>query len=114
MVTSIPLAINPKATAKENDEISTQAGPSRVEGVSPEGEHPEKAAEHVLPLRNPRDRFDVQWMHAEQGRDHGAAPYRPGHSPQSDEQQQHVRHVHSHVDPMMHGRAGTERVDVEP
>src|SRR3954469_7934341 len=47
---------------EEDEEIAAERFAPDVARISPESQHEEKAAQHVLPLRHPGDGFDPQGM----------------------------------------------------
>ena len=69
--------------------------------VGPERQHSEKRAQHILPLRDPRDRFHMKRMERKQRRDEGAAPEGSGHSLEDKEKQKRICRMKEHVRQMM-------------
>ena len=80
-----------------DEKVAPPAGPPDVVRVADEGQHPEEAAQHVLPLRHPGDRLDVQRVDPEQERDQGARPACAGHPPHGDEQQERAQRVQREI-----------------
>ena len=72
-----------------------------ITDISPEGQHEEQSAEHVLAFRHPRHRFHPQRMNRKHRRHKRAAPQEPRHPPQHQEKQDRRRRVEQDVGEMM-------------
>ena len=76
-----PAAKATKPAAKAESKTATaapkRAAPACIKPVRAEREHPEKRAEHILALGDPRDGLHVQRMHGKQRRHGRTRPKRP-------------------------------------
>ena len=73
----------------------------RIPHIRPHGQQPEKRAQHILPLRDPRDRVHLQRMQRKQPRHHRAPPKGPRHPAQHQEQQQRIGDMKGDIDQVM-------------
>jgi len=83
-----------------------------IAGIKGQGKQAEKAAEDVLALRDPGDRFDPQRMHREQRGHQEASPEGAGQLPQPDEDERGVHGVEQNAGEMMAGGLQTEQLTV--
>ena len=85
----------------------------RIADIGAEREQEEERAEHILALRNPGDRLDMQGMQREQRRHHEAAPEGTRHPPQQQEQQQRIGDMKPHTYQVLCPRLVAEELKVQ-
>ena len=103
----------PQQKQRERQPVPAAPGALGVAGIGPERQQPEQGAQHVLALRDPGDRLDVQRMKREKRGRERARPARPGHPLQDPEEQDAVCGVQEQARQMMEARVQAEELAIE-
>ena len=80
--------------------------------VGCQGDHPEQAAQDILPFRDPDDRFGMEGMNSEHGRDEGAFPPASGQCVEREKEQDRVCGVDQEIGQMVRACASAEKLHV--
>ncbi len=83
---------------RRHQDVPADRRTGRVSGVGGHRQHRKEAAEHVLTLGDPRDRFDVQRMNREECRRERARAHTTRHPAQDQKQHADARDVEQQVD----------------
>ena len=75
--------------------------PAGVPRVGQQREQEEEAAQQILPLGYPGDRFDMQGMQGQRGPRKGAPPHRAGQPPRKEKEQAGMTGMKHQVDQMV-------------
>jgi hypothetical protein len=86
---------------------------SHVREIGSQGEQEEQRAEHVLALRDPGHRLDVQRMQREEGGHERAPEARPRHPLEQAEEQERVHEVNGHARQVVPAGVEAKQLDVE-
>jgi len=84
--------------------------PPDVAEIGRQGEHEEEAAQEILPLRHPGDRFGPQGMDGEEGGDEGTAPGGTGHGLEDEEEEDRDGGVEEEIGQVV--AAGVEPIEL--
>ena len=103
----------PEQKKKKHRDIATKRRTFGIAGIPPQGQHPEKGAEHILSFGHPGHRFHVQGVQGEQSRHHGTAPETTGHPCQGRQQQQGIGDVQKKIRQVKSTRIQAEEFIVE-